>query len=90
MRPKDSYVHYKVGHVYLQPCKYDTAIVQFDEAVELGPDFADAHFLLGVCFGEQGGVRDVRENDRFAPRSFERIVGPQADNGRASNVSIGV
>ena len=42
------------GNALLNQSKYDEAIQAFDKAIQLKPDFVDAHFAKGVDLNMQG------------------------------------
>jgi tetratricopeptide (TPR) repeat protein len=46
--------HVAQGMAYVEQGKLDEAIVEFEQAIELDPDNADAHRNLGTAYGEQG------------------------------------
>lgn len=46
---KDAAHYYSLGYNYLRLNKYDKAIIGFQKALKLKPDYADAYFNLGNC-----------------------------------------
>jgi eukaryotic-like serine/threonine-protein kinase len=54
--PLSPSLHYELGHRYWLMRRYNRAIEQFNNALELNPQFAWAHMLLGVIKIETGAV----------------------------------
>ena len=69
-RPNDSYAVYKVGRALLARDRFQGASERFRKAVELGPDFADAHYRLGVCYEKLG---DAEEAFRLYEKTVELL-----------------
>ncbi len=40
---------------------YDKALEQFEKAIDLAPDFSEAHFMMGVCYGANQGLDQAIE-----------------------------
>lgn len=59
LKPEDAYTIYKVGRVYLEQGKLESAVAQFQKAVKREPDFADAYYRLGVCYERQNRRDDA-------------------------------
>ncbi|MFP6623715.1 MAG: tetratricopeptide repeat protein [Myxococcota bacterium] len=60
--------HFERGcHLDADPATYEEAIAAYREALELDPDFADAHCNLGAVFYNRGERKDAR-------RHFERCL----------------
>ena len=60
--------HFERGcHLDADPATYEEAIAAYREALELDPDFADAHCNLGAVFYNRGERNDAR-------RHFERCL----------------
>lgn len=60
--PNKARSHYQLGLAYehVQPPMLDQAIIQFQIAIGLKPDYADAHYDLGLVFLEKGFINESR------------------------------
>lgn len=46
--------YYKIGRLYLKKDLYDEAIMNFEQAVKLNPDFYEVYNDLGIAYGKKG------------------------------------
>ncbi|MCK5535155.1 tetratricopeptide repeat protein, partial [bacterium] len=51
---KNTYLYFSQGKAYIKQGRYESAIEELKEAIRLNPDFANAHFNLGLAYGEKG------------------------------------
>ena len=81
-----------LGHALLKKGQIDEAIRQYQEAIRLKPDDADAHNNLGVALGQKGqideAIRQFQEALRLNPDHADAhynlgaALGKQRPNGR--------
>lgn len=57
---------YAVGREYLNQGRIDAAILRFQQALQLDPDFTEAHNGLGVAYGKAGRFAEAAEAFRAA------------------------
>jgi Tfp pilus assembly protein PilF len=43
------------GNSYLQQAKYREAVIEYGNAIQIDPNFGDAHFALAQCLLKEGG-----------------------------------
>ncbi len=85
--------HYNDGHIYLDDGQYNTAVAEFEKAINIDPIFTDAHCSLGQTYLEQGDleaaenvVKKILEFDRsyqLAHKLLEDIKQAYYDRGIA-------
>ena len=85
--------HYNGGHIYLDDGQYNTAVAEFEKAINIDPIFTDAHCSLGQTYLEQGDleaaenvVKKILEFDRsyqLAHKLLEDIKQAYYDRGIA-------
>ena len=51
---QDYQIHYKNGYTYFLQEKYEMAEQSYKKAIELNPDFEDAHYWLGKVYTQTG------------------------------------
>ena len=56
----DSEKHYKRGEAFLNNKQYHEAAAAFKRAIKADPNFADAHYGLGVAYLEMGAFDDAK------------------------------
>ncbi len=63
--------HFQMGLSYHLEGKWDLAIKEYEEAIRIKPDYADAHNNLGLSYGENGlynlEIRQYEEAIRIKP-----------------------
>ena len=73
--PSQSYLSFIYGNALLFLGKNDEAVAQFKKAIALRPNFAEAHFNLGVALREKhdlvGAIAEYREALRLNPNDAE-------------------
>ena len=52
--------HYERGEAFLSNKQYNEATAAFKRAIKADPDFADAHYSLGVAYLEMGALDDAK------------------------------
>ncbi len=53
--------HYERGLEYAKAKKYDEAIIEFRNVIQLAPNHADAKYQLGVAYMEKGDLPNLRK-----------------------------
>ena len=67
--------HYNAGHTHLNNKQYDTAVTEFEKAINIDPIFTDAHCSLGQTYLEQGAL-EAAENVVKKILEFDRSYQP--------------
>lgn len=71
--PLDPMIRYNIGRIYYATDKIDLAIIEYRRAIELYPDYMQAHYSLGLANMKQGNrkeaVKQFKEVVRIAPDS---------------------
>ncbi len=72
---KDFKSYYELGHILDETNKTDTAIVMFNKAIRIKPDFYEAREALGICYTRQGKFKEAinvykKALEKF-PNSYE-------------------
>src|SRR6202048_4069721 len=66
--------YYDSGLQYAQKGKYQEAAIQFQNAIQIDKNFADAHYQLARCFLQQGlwpnAYRELRLTIDLAPQNL--------------------
>jgi len=69
--PRDPIAKVYLGQVYLALNKVEPAIIEFNRALELNKDYANAHYNLGLAYlknkDNQAAIASFREALRIAP-----------------------
>jgi type IV pilus assembly protein PilF len=69
--PLDPMIRYNIGKVYYATDKIDLAIMEYHKAIELYPDYLQAHYSLGQANMKQGNkkeaIKHFREVVRISP-----------------------
>ena len=69
---EDPWAHLAMGYVHMVSRRSQPAIAELSEAIELNPNFAFAHTVLGSAYGYAGmpdeGLRQVALATRLSPR----------------------
>jgi adenylate cyclase len=55
--PEDAWTHFAAGYVHMVSRRFEAAVADLSEAIELNPSFAFAHTILGCTYG-YGGMAD--------------------------------
>jgi len=58
---QDYQIHYKNGYTYFLQEKYEMAEQSYKKAIELNPDFEDAHYWLGKVYTQTGAYAQAIE-----------------------------
>jgi tetratricopeptide (TPR) repeat protein len=64
--PFESRSYINLGTVYTAEKRYDAALAQLKNALDLSPRSADAHNELGVIYGESGRFNDAIDQQKLA------------------------
>ena len=72
----DAETYYSIGHKYVGKGNFDMAVLAFEKAVELAPDWPEAHNALGEAY-----VELLRFQDAVA--EFDRAIGLKSDYTQA-------
>ena len=64
----DGKKHYERGEAFLNNKQYNEAAAAFKRAIKADPDFADAHYGLGVAYLEMGALDDAKTAAEEASR----------------------
>jgi len=75
--------HIDTGVEYAEQGQLDEAIAEYQEAIKLEPDNADAHRNLGTAYGEQGEWEE-------AAAAYEQAIELAPDSGEAYGDLVGV
>src|SRR5271155_1696899 len=51
--------YFDKGTQYFQQGKYNEAAIEFQNALQIDPDFADAHYQLAQCYLKRGSLRQA-------------------------------
>lgn len=69
--PMDPRIRYNIGKIYYATDKMDLAVVEYKKAVDIYPDYIQAHYSLGQARMKQGdrkgAAKHFREVVRIAP-----------------------
>lgn len=66
LNPKDSEVLFNLGNLYNSENKLEQARNKYLEAIQIRPDFAEAHYNLGLIFSKMGdNVKAVSHLEKF-------------------------
>lgn len=69
--PLDPMIRYNIGRIYYATDKIDLAVVEYKKAIELYPDYMQAHYSLGQANMKQGdrkgAAKHFKEVVRIAP-----------------------
>src|ERR1700738_4277084 len=67
--------YYDSGLQYAQKGKYQEAAIQFQNAIQIDKNFADAHYQLARCYFQQGlwpnGYRELQVTIDLAPQNWQ-------------------
>ncbi len=71
--PLDPMIRYNIGRIYYASDKIDLAVVEYRKAIELYPDYLQAHYSMGQANMKQGNrkeaIKQFKEVVRIAPDS---------------------
>jgi adenylate cyclase len=74
--PDDPWPHFAAGYVHMVSRGIDKAVAELTEAIDLNPNFAFAHMVLGCAYGYGGmpadGLHHLAIARRLSPRDFTR------------------
>ncbi len=78
--PIQAKAHNQIGILYLQNKSFDDAILEFNQAFTLNPDFPDAHYNLAVLLIETGGDQNL------APKHLKTALNLTQDPARTESI----
>lgn len=55
-----------LGNIYIEKESYEEALEEFNKALELNPESADAHYAIGLIYEKQGNIVKARAEWRTA------------------------
>jgi TolB-like protein/Flp pilus assembly protein TadD len=74
--PDDPWSHFAAGYVHAVSRNFGQAVAELTEAIDLNPNFAFAHMVLGCAYGYGGmaadGLHHLALASRLSPRDFTR------------------
>jgi Tfp pilus assembly protein PilF len=74
--------HVELGMAYVEEGQLEEAIIEFEEAIRLDPDHADAHLKLGTAYHKQGKLEE-------AIAAYKKVVELDPDSATAhSNLGL--
>ncbi len=72
--PEDPWTHFAAGYVHMVGREFEPAVAALNEAIELNPNMAIAHMILGSTYGYGGmpddGLHHLALSARLSPRDF--------------------
>ncbi|MBZ5647041.1 MAG: tetratricopeptide repeat protein [Acidobacteriia bacterium] len=70
--------HFAKGQTYYDGGKYSEALIEFGNAVQIDPEFAEAHYYLARCFLRTGqyplAVRELGRTLEIQPRNWKAHI----------------
>jgi tetratricopeptide (TPR) repeat protein len=63
IKPKNGEICNNLGVVYFKQKQYDKALDQFQTAIRLKPDFADAYYNLAIVYTQKEMPKEAIEAD---------------------------
>jgi tetratricopeptide (TPR) repeat protein len=90
---QDYQTHYKNGYTYFLQEKYEMAEQSYKKAIELNPDFEDAHYWLGKVYNQTGAYNQALEQWKEVLRinpgnqyAFQNFIGSFKSISRVQSV----
>ena len=90
---QDYQIHYKNGYTYFLQEKYEMAEQSYKKAIELNPDFEDAHYWLGKVYNQTGAYNQALEQWKEVLRinpgnqyAFQNLIGSFKSISRVQSV----
>jgi tetratricopeptide (TPR) repeat protein len=90
---QDYQIHYKNGYTYFLQEKYEMAEQSYKKAIELNPDFEDAHYWLGKVYNQTGAYNQALEQWKEVLRinpgnqyAFQNLIGSFKNISRVQSV----
>jgi len=90
---QDYQTHYKNGYTYFLQEKYEMAEQSYKKAIELNPDFEDAHYWLGKVYNQTGAYNQALEQWKEVLRinpgnqyAFQNLIGNFKSISRVQSV----
>ncbi|NJD91643.1 MAG: tetratricopeptide repeat protein [Geobacter sp.] len=69
--PTDPMIRYNMGRIYYASDKIDLAVIEYKKAIDLYPNYAQAHYSIGQAFmklsDKKNAVKHFREVVKIAP-----------------------
>jgi Flp pilus assembly protein TadD len=72
--PSETEINYALGRAYYGTGSYRQAVKAFETAVRLKPDFASAHFALGLSYMEIGDKRLAEKEEQVLRKLNSRLA----------------
>ena len=90
LNPKMAEYYYHRGNIYRLMDKYDDAITDYDLAIKLRRNYADAYYNRGLAFDGKGLLRQALGDLRKALtcNAFSLSASPWADKARTKITEI--
>ncbi|QOV23446.1 tetratricopeptide repeat protein [Anabaenopsis elenkinii] len=65
-------IHFNRGNAYEKQEKWNLALVEYQKAIKLNPDYALAYFKLGFVLHNLGDINNARLNYNIAKHLYKR------------------
>ncbi|HEU4595808.1 MAG TPA: tetratricopeptide repeat protein [Pyrinomonadaceae bacterium] len=79
----DAQAHFQRGMEAYRDDRDDEAVEAFKEAVRLDPDFAEAHYRLGLAYAVVGQEEESEKSFETAAKLYEKILDKEPKNSDA-------
>ncbi len=68
LEPLEAILAYNQGLAYLQNSRYNEAVVEFEKAIDLDPNYKEAHYELGLAHLQMGNLGEAKKAAEAALR----------------------